>query len=437
MKAQPPRLLQLLSVASLVLLLLALVACGGTEPATSEPAEVEQVEPTADTGEPAETPAGESDMGEAPSGEPIKIGCSLPRTGPFAETAVWIERGYNVWVEEANQAGGLLGRPVELIIYDDESNAENAVSLMNRLITVDNVDLLCGGYPGTAAAAQMPVAEKYQKVYVSMGGHMASFSQGYSYSFGAPPLMGQWWYDGLFRWLETMPADERPTKAAIFTMNNPIGASAVELLPEELEALGIEIVANELYDLPLADATPLVSKAKAAEADMFFSNGFFDDGVQTVRAMKALDYNPKLFAQAIGSIIPAWVEELGADGNYVFSGTAMHYKLPFEGIDHLNQVAQEQFDSPVAPTYFLFGYAWMQALQQGVEGAGTLDQTAVRDWLKANEISTVGGTFTFDERGLPPPYNFLTQVIDQNVELVWPPDVASHDPVYPKPAWGE
>ncbi|RME83287.1 MAG: ABC transporter substrate-binding protein [Caldilineae bacterium] len=407
---------------------LLLVLASACAPPPAAPAAPAQPEAPAATEAPAQPAAPKA---------PIKIGCSLPQTGPFAETAAWIQRGYEQWAEEINASGGLLGRPVELIIYDDESSAENAVSLLNRVITADKVDLLCGGYPGTAAAAQMAVAEKHQMVYVSMGGHMASFEQGYTYSFGAPPLMGQWWYDGLFRWLETVPPEERPTKAAVFTMNNPIGASVVDLIPTELENLGIELVVNELYDLPLADAAPLVSKAKAAEADMFFSNGFFADGVQTVQAMKALDYNPKLFAQAVGSIIPAWVEELGPDGDYVFSGTAIHFKLPYEGIDHLNQVAQEKYDSPVAPTYFLFGYAWMQALQRGVEGAGTLDQTAIRDWLKSHEITTVAGTFTFDERGLPPPYNFLTQVIDGQVELIWPPEVRTHEPVYPKPPWGQ
>lgn len=391
---------------------------------------------------PAEAPAGAAPATEAPApqpaeAQPIKIGCSLPQTGPFAETGAWVQRGYEQWVEDINARGGLLGQPVELIVYDDESQADNAVNLLNRLITQDQVDLLCGGYPGTSAAAQMAVAEKNQMVYASMGGHMASFSQDYDYSFGAPPLMGQWWYDGLFRWLETLPPEERPQKAAVFTMNNPVGAAVLEPIAAELENLGIEIAVNELYDLPLADAAPLVSKAKAAEADMFFSNGTFPDGVQTVQAMKALDYNPKLFAQGIGSIIPAWVQELGSDGDYVFSGTAVHFKLPFEGIEQLNQVAQDKYESPVAPTYFIFGYAWMQALEKGVEGAGSLDQDAIRDWLKANEITTVAGNLRFDERGLPPPYNYLTQVVDGQVELVWPPEVRTQEPVYPKPAWGE
>lgn len=103
----------------------------------------------------------------------------------------------------------------------------------------------------------------------------------------------------------------------------------------------------------------------------------------------------------------------------------------------MNEVAKAKYNAPVAPIYFIFGYAWMQALQRGVEGAQSLDQTAIRDWLKSNRITTVAGTFTFDERGLPPPYNYLTQVIDGKVELIWPPEVRTRDPIYPKPAWGQ
>lgn len=408
-----------LQLALVFVLALALAACGATPPAAGPATSAAPVAPG------------------TPQGEPIKVGCSLPLTGAFADTGVWVQRGYQQWEADINERGGLLGRPVALTIYDDESKVENAVNLLNRAISQDNVDLLCGGYPGTAAAAQMAVAEKNQRVYVSMGGHMASFSQNFAYVFGAPPLMGQWWYDGLYDWLETLPEAERPKRAAIFTINNPVGAAILEPMSAELERLGIAIVVNDSYDVPLADATPLITKAKDAEADIFFANGFFPDSVQIVRSMKTLDYNPRIFAQGVGSIIPAWTQELGADGNYVFSGTAVHPGLPFEGIAELNEVARAQYEVPTAPIYFIFGYAWMQALQRGVEGAQSLDQGAIRDWLKANEISTVAGTFTFDERGLPPPYNYLTQVIDGKVELVWPADVRTADPVFPRPSWGQ
>lgn len=370
------------------------------------------------------------------SSAPIKIGGSLPLTGAYADTSLWVERGYRYWAEQVNASDGLLGRPVELIIYDDASQVDRGISLLERAITVDRVDLLLGGYPGTTAAAQMAVAERYRKVYVSMGGHMASFQRGFRYSFGAPPLMGEWWYEGAFQWLESMDPAERPKRAAAITANNAVGMAVRGGLADGLARSNIELVMDELYDLPLASAEPLVQRAKALDADMFIANGFFGDGVQTIRAMRALDYNPKLILQGIGSLIPEWVQELGEDGNYVVSGTALHDKLPFKGVEELNQVARERWGLRNAPEYFLFGYAWMQALQQGVEGAGSLNQDAIAQYLRTEGIDGIAGRMVFDERGLPPAFSYTTQVINGQVELIWPLHVRTHEPVYPKPPWG-
>lgn len=366
---------------------------------------------------------------------PIVIGGSLPLTGESAEPGLWVERGMKFWAEEINAKGGLLGRPVTFKIYDDESSPQKAVTFAEKAITVDKVDLLFGGYPGTAARAVMPVAEKHKYVYVSMGGHMKSFEQGYKYSFGAPPLMGEWWYEGFFQWLETVPPDQRPKKAAIYTMQNPIGASLMDSIDRWTKKLNIEKTIDEKYNLPLPDATPLILKAKQAGCDILFANGLFPDGVMIVRAAKALDYNPKALVQGIGSVIPAWIKELGKDGYYVFSGTSLHNKLNFPGNDKLNAYVKEKFGLDGYPVYFGFGYAWMQTLGQAVEGAKSLDQTKIRDWLKANKVETICGPMTFDDKGLPSPINFCTQIIDGKVELIWPLNVRTKDPVYPKPPW--
>lgn len=363
------------------------------------------------------------------------IGGSLPLTGRFAETAKWIEKGMKYWASEINAQGGLLGRQVEFIIYDDESDAKKAVTFAEKAITVDKVDLLFGGYPGTAARAVMPVAEKHKYVYVSMGGHMKSFEQGYTYSIGGPPLMGEWWYEGFYQWLKTVPADQRPKRAAVYTMNNPIGASLMDSINRMSKDLGVELAINEKYNLPLPDATPLILKAKQMNCDILFSNGFFADGVMTIRAAKALNYEPKAILQGVGSVIPSWVKELGKDGDFVFSGTSLHNRLNYAGNDRLNAFVKKEYNLDGYPLYFGFGYAWMQTLSQGVEGAGSLDQTEIRDWLKSSTVNTIAGPMKFDEKGLPKPIDFCTQVINGQVELVWPKAVRTHDPVYPRPAW--
>ena len=369
---------------------------------------------------------------------PLKIGGTLPLTGIYADTGKVINDGYKHWAEVINASGGLLGRKVDLTIYDDASDVKNAVTLMEKLITVDKVDLLAGGYPGTAAAAQMPVAEQYKKAYVSMGGHMASFTKGYTYSFGGPPLMGQWWYEGVWQWLATVPQDQRPKTCALFVMNNPIGLTALDTTGDRLKSLGIDLIISEKYDLPLASADPIVAKAKAANAEMFISGGVLPDGVLTVKAAKTQNYNPKLYCQSIGSIIPAWVTQLGSDGNYIVSGTPLSYLANYPGVADLNKWYSTTYAPATnAPDYFIMGYCWMQVLQKGVEGAQSLDQTKIRDYLKSHEISTVAGKLTFDEKGLPPPMSLTTQVIDKKVELIWPLSVRTHEPVYPKPEWGK
>ncbi len=366
---------------------------------------------------------------------PLVIGGSLPLTGEFAETGQWIERGMKFWQAEVNAKGGLLGRPVEFRIYDDQSKVDKAVTFAEKAITVDKVDLLFGGYPGTAARAVMPVAEKHRFVYVSMGGHMKSFQQGYTYSFGAPPLMGEWWYEGFFQWLSTLPASQRPKRAAVYTINNPVGLSLIDSIERWTKKLNIQVVIKEKYNSPLADATPMIVKAKQMNCDLLFANGFFPDGVMMIKAAKALNYNPKAIVQGIGSVVPAWVKELGKDGDYVFSGTSLYNRLKYPGNSKLNAYVKKQYNLDGYPLYFGFGYAWMQTLEQGVRGAGSLDQTKIRDWLKTHKVNTIAGPMTFDKQGLPPPINFCTQIINGKVELIWPKNIRTKEPVYPKPAW--
>jgi branched-chain amino acid transport system substrate-binding protein len=153
---------------------------------------------------------------------PIKIGGSLPLTGLASEQAKWVKAGYDFWAEDVNKRGGLLGRQVKLIMYDDESSADKAVTYYERAITLDKVDLVFGAYPGTANVAIMPLVEKYRKVFIGQGGHMQAFGQGYTYSFGSPPLMSEWVYkslEGIFQ--DLIPKEQWPKSIALFTMNNP------------------------------------------------------------------------------------------------------------------------------------------------------------------------------------------------------------------------
>jgi len=371
--------------------------------------------------------------------EPIKIGGSLPLTGIYSETAKWIKVGYEYWAEDINKRGGLLGRQVKLIIYDDESNADKAVSYYERAITVDKVDLVFGGYPSMNNVAVMPLVEKYGKVFVGLGGHMKSFEQGFTYSFGSPPLMGEWSELSVVGLVDDLiPKADWPKTIGYLTMNNVMGLSTVGNVAKAMEARGIKGVVNEIYNLPLSDATPLVSKAKGRGADILIISSFFDDTVMIMRAAKAMRYNPKIIWTTLASRIPAWMKELGEDGNYVLANTWWTPDLPYPGNQKILEGAKTKLGLPQPPDFFGLGYCWMYTLEIGVRGAGSLDNKAIRDYLRSRPFDLpYGKGIKFDSRGLPPPFNFTVQTRGGKNELIWPKEVATGKLVYPRPDWSK
>jgi branched-chain amino acid transport system substrate-binding protein len=373
----------------------------------------------------------------APAGEPIKVGGSSAVTGLSSEQAKWVRAGIEAWAEDVNKRGGLLGRPVKLIIYDDESNADKAVTYYERAITVDKVDLVFGSH-GTSNVALMPLVEKYGKVFIGQGGHMKSFDQGFTYSFGSPPLMGEWAYISVAGFFDDLiPKAQWPKTAAILAMNNVVGLSHVPNIVKVLENHEVKVVVNETYNLPLSDAAPLVSKAKARGAEILILPSFFDDTVMIMRAAKAQRYSPKIIWNIMGSRIPAWFKELGADGNYVIANTWWTPDLPYPGNDRINEAAKK-LGLPQTPDFFGLGYIWMYSLEVAVQGAGTLDNKMIRDYMRSRPFDLpYGKGIRFDSKGLPAPFCFTVQARGGKNELIWPKDTATGKLAYPRPDWSK
>jgi len=370
---------------------------------------------------------------------PIKVGGSLSLTGVFAENAKWTKAGYDLWLQSVNKRGGLLGRPIEMIIYDNEGSADKAVTYYERLITVDKVDLLAGSMPSIPFGAVMPLAEKYKKVFIGQGAQMQSFERGYTYSFGSPPLMGIWGNMALTGVIEDLiPKADWPKSMAVLAMNDLASQPRRSAIFKWAEEHGIKVVVDESYNLPLSDAMPLVNKAKAKGAEVLACFSAFDDGVMITRGCKTVRYNPKIIFHQIASRFPAWMKEMSEDGNYVIAEAFWAPDLPYPGNNEINQAAKEQFGLPRAPDFFALGYCWMKTLELGVQGAGSLDNERIRDYLKSHKIDLpYGKGITFDNKGLPPPFNYAIQAIGGQNRTVWPKEVAVTKFVYPKPPWSE
>jgi branched-chain amino acid transport system substrate-binding protein len=266
---------------------------------------------------------------------------------------------------------------------------------------------------------------------------MPSFQQGYTYSFGSPPLMADWAGIALGGILDDLiPKANWPKGVAIFTMNNVIGQMAKNVVVPAVEKRGLKIVVNEVYNLPLSDAMPLVNKARAAKAELMINNSNFDDDLMLVQAAKTMRYEPKLVFHQIAPALPAWMKELGDDGNVGITFHWWNNRLKYAGNDKINAAAKAKYNMPEAPTYFGFGYCWLKTLEVAVEGAKTTDNTKIRDYLRSRAFDFPYGTgIRFDARGLPAPFAIVTQTTNGKNEIIWPKSQATTSLVYPKPKW--
>ena len=224
-------------------------------------------------------------------------------TGPFAEPGKWYQRVWEWYFKDLNARGGLLGRPVKLILYDDESDPNKAATLYERLLTVDKVDLLLGPYPTPTDAAVIPIAERNGMVLIQGGTAATSLLRGRSnkYTFTVFTSLDADWGKIWVDWLSSLPEAQRPRTAAIFTLNNPFTIGVQKGLPDQLGGAGLRVAVNEVYDQGTTDFTALVQRAKAANVDAVAMLSYFPDSVLLTRTMAEQGLKPKTAYNAISS----------------------------------------------------------------------------------------------------------------------------------------
>jgi len=369
----------------------------------------------------------------APAGGEIVIGGTVPLTGPYSEPGRWYQRIYEWYFRELNARGGLLGRPVRLILYDDESDPNKAAQLYERLLTVDRVDLLIGPYPTPTGAAVIPIAERNRMILVQGGTATSSILRGKNnrYTFTAATFMDVDWARGWIEWMATLPEAERPRTFALFTLNNPFTLGIQKGIIPQIEQIGGQVVVNEVYDQGTTDFTAIVQKAKAANADAVALLSYYPDSVLLTRTMAELGYKPKTAFNAISSNLPTWVTDLGQLGEGALSPAQVLPDLPYKDVDRLVAFLKEQFDTETISSQAGWAITTAQILHAGVEGCGRIDSDCIADWLRTHTVETASGPISFDQDGVPHYRSVLTQVQNGRVVPVFPKDVAKAPVIYP------
>jgi branched-chain amino acid transport system substrate-binding protein len=369
---------------------------------------------------------------------PVVVGAALSKTGTYAKSAAWHEEAYTMWAEEVNAAGGLMGREVQLVMYDDESDPTKTTSLYERLITVDNVDLLLGPYSSACNFPAQAIAEQYEMVFLISGGTSESlYNRGFIYSFCTAPGLAGVYGNGFFKWLQdNVPEAEQPKTIAFLWEDTLFPESCVIGGKEQALAMGMEVVLEEKYATGTTDFTALIAKAKAAGAEVLFGGTYFPDSVGLVSTSSEMDYCPKAMWLSVGPSEPEFGTELGDLANYVWCG------LHWEPISRLPGIAEfvQRYAARWGrdPDYHAArAYTSCQILQQAVEATGSFDNKVLGEYIRENTFETVQGSLKFDETGVPLEAMIQIQWQNGQKQVVQPPEAATAEGIYPMPCWDE
>jgi len=419
------RIVWLLALLPVLLALMLAAGCGGDD--------------DDDEGGGGSDTAATEDGGDA-SGEPIRIGASLPLTGDFAEPGEAARRGYEVWMEMVNESGGLLGRPVEMVIKDDQSDQNLVVTDYNALIDQDQVDLLLGTFSSLLNIPASAVAERAQMVYVEpAGGSPDMFNRGFEYLFFAQQATAPHQADLFSEWVLSLPEGEKPATAAYIAADDPFGAPVAEGIQEQLEAGGVETVYSEIYPPETVNFDAIASAIAGQKPDVIAQGSAgLQDGVNLITALSAAGYSPQqMFQASTPSFADQYSDAIGIENTEgIFFAVSYHVDAETPGNAEFLEAYRAKFDED-PPEDAADGFAAAQVLQAAVEAVGSIDdQAALKDWLHENSVETILGELSWDETGAPEQAFLLAQWQNGDEEIVLPEDVATSDTIVnPKPPW--
>jgi branched-chain amino acid transport system substrate-binding protein len=369
---------------------------------------------------------------------PILFGGNLEWTGQEASVNIWKERGVRMFIEEANSKGGVLGRPIDIIIYDSALSSEKATSIATRLIEVDHVNVIMSLGATVTSTAMISVTEARKVVNFVMFAPASLVRQKladpnyypYTFIFSA----GSYFYPKAFlNFLASLPEKDRPKTIAIIGRNDVYGKDSYSSIDEWLKGKPgmFQIVANEYFDVGTPDLKPVVAKVIAPKPDVIMANVYMGEAIQIVKALEELRWKPKFLWINVGPQQPEWVQQLGKLGDYVFTSTPYVWTIPTPGNKKLNDITLARYG-----TNAVYGqgcaYAMMEIMAQAIEKAGSTDSDKLVSVLKTAEFDTIIGKVKFTN-GVLMLEHFVIQIINGKPEVIWPLQYRTHEPVYPMP----
>jgi len=374
----------------------------------------------------------------------VKIGCSIALTGPFGIGGKWVRQGYELGIKQINSDGGVYIEefkkkiPLEILFVDSESDPVKSTRRMDKLYSVDKVDVFLGGFSGNLVIPQLAVAENYKTpIIVTTMVVKGPFEKGYKYVF-TPFLSCMDQVIAFFDLFESIPKDKRPKKFVYFATQDEAGTERVAYFKELAVKRNIEMAPIEMFSLASMDFSSLIINAKRAGADALFTIPAPQQGVRLIKQMKEIDWCPKLAFISRASEDNSWSKNLGKDGDYICSTGGWDYHLKLPGVEKFNEDYKKAYGDLPEVTAGT-AYTCVQLLADALRRAGTLEKDKVRDAIASTNMMTIMGPMKFkpNGRGEGKYLQVVTQWQNGKKELVWPTDQTSAPVAYPMPPWKE
>ncbi len=357
--------------------------------------------------------------------EPVRIGLSLGLTGKYAPLALMQQRGYSLWQSEINERGGLLGRPVEFIFVDDESDPTKALDLYTRFIKKDRVDLVFGPYSSGITAAVAPVVDKAGFPMLAGGASSDKIWQrGYTNVFGVNTPASRY----MVGMLNLALLNDLTTIAITFA-SDEFSVTAAEGAKKWASKLGLDVVMFQKFEKGMRDLSALAEKAKLAGPALLMVAGHFDESVDMRRALKKVGWQPKAYFATVGPVLAKFREMLGADADLTFSSSNWEPNLNFPQSRKFAATFRAIYG--VTPSYHAAtAFSTGQILEAATKLAQSLEPGKLRRAFHDLETYTIFGRYRVDRTGIQIKHLALTiQWQNGRKEIVWPEELATAKPI--------
>ncbi|HXZ00656.1 MAG TPA: amino acid ABC transporter substrate-binding protein [Stellaceae bacterium] len=348
-----------------------------------------------------------SASGASQAAEPITIGFGMALSGGLAPIGKSALLAMQIWETDINAKGGLLGRPVKLIYYDDQSNPSTVPSLYSKLIDVDKADIVVSGYATNMVAPAMPVVIQHDRLFLGLFGLAVNSEFHYPKYFSMLPTgpepkraFAQGFFDVV------MKADPKPQTIAIVAADAEFARNASDGGRAIAQSLGLKIVYDKTYPPTTTDYTPIVRAIQAADPEVVFIASYPPDSVGMARAINEVGLKARYIGGAMVGFQSTPIKlQLGAilDGFLDYDFWIPAPTMEFAGItDFLKKYQAKAPAEGVDPLgWYLppFAYANLEVLAGAIEGAKSLDQDKLADYIRSHGFKTIVGDISYGRDG--------------------------------------